>query len=111
MRTKHTGYAVRSLGVLGAIGVATLLGGCDTSTTRDAPAELGTTPANSDSTATIPEATVSIPEIVSTPAAGDENEPDENEPDENEPDENEPDENEPDENEPDENEPDEAGDR
>jgi len=126
--------------LVGAIGVATLLGGCDASAGPDAPAESGTTPVSSEPAATIAESTVMVPETVSVRApdetlAGenlvDKNEPDDNEPDENEPDENEPDENELDEydadenaddvdeqdehdgeNEPDENEPDEneAGD-
>lgn len=107
-RKKVPGYAVGGIRVLvGAIGIATLLGGCDTRSVPDAPAEPATSPARS--IATIDESLVSIPETVSGQAAGDENQTDENETDENEvedcvADENETDENETDENESDEDE-------
>ena len=128
--SNHPARAVALL--VGAIGVATLFGGCDASTGPDAPAESGTTPVSSESAATIADSTMMVPETVSVRAPADETvadetltderEPDENEPDENELDEydaddvdaqdeqdgdNEPDENE---NEPNENEADEAGD-
>jgi hypothetical protein len=75
-RTKDTRFAIRSLGVLvGAFGVATLLGGCGASAVPDAPAESGTTPVSSDSAATVAESRVSIPDTVSAQVFVVDNEP------------------------------------